>query len=199
MNQHLTDQLCQQYLEMLFKNPSTYYKPDNIAQTSGEILYGSIHKLLPYMQLTMHDIFADLGSANGKIIAQIFLTTAVKRVVGIEIVPELHKAAYEVSQRIQSECPQFYENDRKMILMQGDFLRIPLEAITVVLTNATCFPPSLVAELGKVINKTPSIRAVFSLRPIFTLERLAFKKVIPIECSWDTALCYWYGARIEEP
>lgn len=191
MNKH-NHLLCQQYLNILYQNQSADYKPANIAETSGEILYESITKLIPSMRLTENDIFADLGSANGKIISQIFLTTPVKSAVGIEIVPELHHAAMQVSDRIKIELPEFYENNRKMDFIHGDFLTTPLDSITVAIINATCFPPALLEKLGKVINNTPSIRAVFSLRPLITLERLPFKKVIPIECSWDSTLCYCY-------
>jgi tRNA G46 methylase TrmB len=164
----------------------------NIAETPGEILVESIHKLIPVMKLTDKDIFVDLGSAHGKIVSQIFLTTPVKNAVGIEIVPELHSAAMKHLQQMKKDSGHLFEADRDIIFIHGDFLEVPLDNITVALINATCFPPSLVNALGKIINDTPSIRSVFSLRPIFTLERLPFKKAIPIECSWDSALCYWY-------
>lgn len=192
MNKHI-DRLCQKYLNILYLNTSSYYKPANIAETRGEILYESINKLIPIMRLKDNDVFVDLGSANGKIISQIFLTTPVKTAVGIEIVPELHSTAITVSQRIKNDLPHFYENDRNMIFIQGDFLKIPLDSITVALANATCFPPLLLDELGKIINNTRTIRLVLSLRPLVTLQRLEFKKVIPIECSWDSTLCYCYA------
>jgi hypothetical protein len=191
MNRH-TDLLCQQYLNILYQKTTSHYTPASIAETSGEILYESINKLIPIMQLNENDVFADLGSAKGKIISQIFLTTPVKTAVGIEIVPELHSTAITVSQQIKNDLPHFYENDRNMIFMQGNFLKIPLDNITVAIINATCFPPVLVVELGKIINNTPTIRLVLSTRPLVTLQRLGFKKVIPIECSWDSTLCYCY-------
>ncbi len=191
MNKH-TDLLCQKYLNILYHQVISFYKPTNIAETSGEILYESIHKLIPMMRLKDNDVFVDLGSANGKIVSQIFLTTPVKTSVGIEIVPELHSAAMKVSQRIKHDLPYFYENNRDMTFIQGDFLNKSLDSMTVALINATCFPPSLLNELGKVINNTSTIRLVLSLRPLATLQRLVCKKVIPIECSWDSTLCYCY-------
>lgn len=191
MNKH-TDLLCQKYLNILYHQVISYYKPTNIAETSGEILYESINKLIPIMRLKEHDVFVDLGSANGKIVSQIFLTTPVKASIGIEIVPELHNAAMRVSQQIKNDLPYFYENNRDMTFIQGDFLNKSLDGMTVAIINATCFPPSLLNELGKIINNTTTIRLVLSLRPLATLGRLVCKRVIPIECSWDSTLCYCY-------
>jgi hypothetical protein len=191
MNKH-TDLLCQKYLNILYHQVISYYKPTNIAETSGEIFYESINKLIPMMRLKESDVFVDLGSANGKIVSQIFLTTPVKTSIGIEIVPELHNAAMRVLQQIKNDLPYFYENNREMTFIHGDFLNKSLDSMTVALINATCFPPSLLHELGKVINNTPTIRLVLSLRPLITLQRLVCKKVIPIECSWDSTLCYCY-------
>lgn len=191
MNKH-TDLICQKYLNILYHQVISYYRPTNIAETSGEILYESIHKLIPMMRLKENDVFVDLGSANGKIVSQIFLTTPVKTSIGIEIVPELHSAAMKVSQQIKNDLPYFYENNRDMTFIQADFLNKSLDSMTVALINATCFPPSLLNELGKIINNTATIRLVLSLRPLVTLKRLVCKKVIPIECSWDTTLCYCY-------
>jgi histone methylation protein DOT1 len=191
MNKY-TDLLCQKYLNILYHQTISHYKPTHIAETRGEILYESIHKLIPMMGLKDHDVFVDLGSANGKIVAQIFLTTPVKTSIGIEIVPELHSAAMRVSQRIKNDLPYFYENDREMSFIQGNFLDKSLDNMTVALINATCFPPSLLNELGKIIHHTSTIRLVLSLRPLITLQRLVCKKIIPIECSWDSTLCYCY-------
>lgn len=188
----MNEQICEQYLNILYRDTIAKFTPYTIAETSGEILYGSIKKLIPHMSLSDKDVFADFGSAKGKIISQIFLTTPVQSAIGIEIVPEHHQIALKISEKIQNDLPHLYENNREMTFVCGDFLKISLQHITVALINATCFPPDLVDKLGAVINNTPSIRSVFSLRPLAKLQRLAFKKVIPIECSWDSTLCYCY-------
>lgn len=186
-------QICEQYLNILYRDTAVSFTQANIAETRGEILYGSINKLIPHMQLSEKDVFADLGSGKGKITSQIFLITPVKSAVGIEIVPELHQTAMSVAERIRNDLPHLYDTDREMTFTCGDFLTIPLHHVTVALINSTCFPPSLVDELGVVINNTPSIRSVFSLRPLAALRRLAFRKTIPVECSWDSTLCYYYS------
>lgn len=188
----MNEQIYEQYLNILYRDTIANFNPSTIAETSGEILYGSINKLIPHLNLNEQDVFADLGSAKGKIVSQIFLTTPVKSAIGVEIVPELHQIAASVSERIQNDLPHLYENQREMTFICGDFLKIPLERVTVAVVNATCFPPSLVDELGAVIDNTSSIRSVFSLRPLAKLQRLAFRKVIPIECSWDSTLGYFY-------
>ena len=190
--------LCQHYLQIIYHDIGalSHENPNKInpaTETQGEILYPSITKLLSVITLTADDVFIDLGSGTGKITAQVFLMSPVKEAWGIEIVPELHQYAVRASERIQREFLGFFMHGRKLNLLQGSFFDIPFRTATVALINATCFSQMILHRLSKIINETPSIHTVFSLRPLTALTRLVFKKTIRIECSWDSALCYVYG------
>lgn len=188
-------QLCQHYLHLIYHtmlNQGISEGKRHFSETQGEILYPSIEKLFSIIPLTKNDIFFDLGSGLGKIVAQVFLQSEVKEAIGIEIVPELHHKAQFVAQLIEKELPAFYQNNRKLMFLEGDFLQLSFSRATVVLINATCFSQKMLTQLGKIIENTPTIHSVLTLRPLHTLTRLSFQKAIRIECSWDSALCYLY-------
>jgi hypothetical protein len=96
------------------------------------------------------------------------------------------------SQKLQQDLPDFFTEDRKLTFLLGNFLETPLSKATIALVNSTCFTPQLLSDLGEIIERSPNIHTVLSLRPIHTLRRLVFKKTIRVECSWDTTLCYLY-------
>jgi len=191
------DTLCQHYLSLLYSDESS--KPGTVtlsqelfSETYGEILYPSINKLISSISLTEQDVFVDLGSGKGQVVIQLFLNSLVKEAYGIELILKLHDSALAAAKRLQSELPDCFHGSRKIKFLSGSFLDIPFTTATVVFINSTCFTQSLVNELGQIIENTPSIHTVLSLRAIGTLKRLIFKKAIRIECSWDSALCYIY-------
>lgn len=188
--------LCQHYLHIVYQelkkeNPSSVHARV-LSESYGEILYASVHKLLTFVVLSEQDIFADLGSGAGKVAAQVFLSSPVREAIGIEIRPEFHKQAILASERIYRELACFYEGDRKLTYLLGSFFECSFSNATVVFLNSTCYTQTMLDALGDLIEAQSSIRAVYSLRPLNTLQRLSIKKAIRIECSWDSALCYFY-------
>ncbi|MDR3478675.1 MAG: hypothetical protein P4M14_11665 [Gammaproteobacteria bacterium] len=193
------DLLCQHYLNRLYQGTKGHQSPElikqaSISETYGEILFPSIDKLLSMVMLTDQDVFVDYGSGIGKITAQVFLKTAVKEAIGIELLPALHEQAEAAGKRLLQELPGFYENGRKLTFILGDFLKTPLPNATVAVVCAPCFPQVILNALGQILNDTESIHTIFTLRPISTIKRLAFKRAVRVEGSWDTSLCYIYGA-----
>ncbi len=191
--------LSQRYLDLIYQQKKPYHlkKTDPIQANYGEILPQGLNKLLKHIHLTKQDIFFDLGSGVGRVSAQVFLQTNVQESHGIEYLSELHQQAYTAAQRIQTELPVFYESNRKLNFILGDFLRVPFTQATVVLINATCFPPTLLRALAQRINQMPQLHTVICLRPLPQLT-LAFTKAIRIECSWDSALCYLYTTKTKK-
>jgi hypothetical protein len=187
-----TNALCQQYLSMVYNDVHRHVASDYV-ETYGELLFSGVSKLLAKIKLNESDIFMDLGSGLGKIPAQVFLQSNVKEAYGIESVQERNQQAVLAAQKIQQDLPNFFNNNRKLIYLSGSFLDIPLTRATVVLVNGVCFGQQLTNAIGEVIENTPSIHTVLTLRPIATLKRLAFKKTVRVECSWDSALCYIYS------
>ncbi|BCA95671.1 hypothetical protein TUM19329_20320 [Legionella antarctica] len=191
------DSLCQQYLAILYHDVQRRNDLviNNICETYGEILYPSVDKILSVIQPSDSDVFVDYGSGLGKMVIQFFLKSRVKEAYGIEISPDLYQHSFNAAQRLRHELPGFYQCGRKLTFFLGDFLEVHLETATIAMVTSTCFTQSLLNQLGKIIEHTPSIHTVLSLRPISILERLTFKKTIRLECSWDTELCYVYSDK----
>lgn len=191
--------LCQHYLNIVYydiqvNRAQPYSDKNKVSETDGEILPVGVDTLISLLDLTEQDVFVDLGSGAGKICVQVFLKTAVKESMGVEIVPELHMQAVEAARRIQHELPDFYMGARKLTFLQGDFLQHrTLANATVVLINSTCFTQAMLLALSKKIENARGVRAVVSMRPLPGLQRLRFKKVVRMECSWDSALGYLYA------
>jgi hypothetical protein len=189
--------LCQQYLDIVYHNmPGDRARhqgaKQNISLTYGEILYQGIATLLSLFPLSDNDVFVDLGSGIGKIVLQVFMSTPIKEARGIELSPEFHEQAILANDKIQQELPQLYYGDRKVSFISGSFLEVPLSMATVVIVNSICYSQTFLRQLGNIIDNTPTIHTFMSLRPINTMQRLRFKKVERIECSWDSVLCYIY-------
>ena len=187
------DDLCQRYLTILYQGVQrkSISPKNNVAEFYGEVLYPSVDKLLAEIQPSYTDVFVDYGSGLGQMVIQVFLKSQVKEAYGIELLPDLHQHAFKAAIQLQQEIPEFYHEERKLKFLLGDFLEIKIPA-TIAMVSSTCFNQSLLWDLGKIIENTPSIHTVLSLRPIKTLKRLSFKKTIRLECSWDTTLCYVY-------
>lgn len=162
-----------------------------ISETYGEILPEGMQKLLQVADLTERDRFIDLGSGLGKIVFQTFLNTAVQAAIGIELNAKLYQQALLAKENIAAEAG-LVNARRKLEFINGDFLTQSFQEATVALLASPCFGPALLNTLGRRLDETSTIRAVMSLRPLPALRRLKFKKIIRIECSWDTALCYVY-------
>ena len=193
-----TNSLCYHYLNKVYyavKQTIVNHQENALYETYGEILYPSVSYLLTLIEPRVDDIFVDLGSGVGRLVVQVFLTTLVKQAYGIEIVDSLHQQALLARQCLLDEVPDFFANDRQLNFRLGSFLEIPLHAATIAMVCSTCYSLDMTDALGHIINDTASIHTVLSLRPLSTLQRLAFRRAVHVECSWDSALCYLYTNR----
>ncbi|MBS0288070.1 MAG: hypothetical protein JSR17_12290 [Proteobacteria bacterium] len=194
------DELYQGYFEKVYQHTNVMsYSPEEAAQyakqgvclTYGELLYPSVKKLLGKMQLTKDDVFLDLGSGAGKCAFQVFMQSDVGKVLGIEASALLHQQALQVSLTLRKEFPWFWEDNRSCDFVEGNFLHSSWNQATVVYTCSTCFTQELLFAIADKINHTPSVQKVFSLRPLPGL-RIPLESVFQVECSWDSALCFFY-------
>lgn len=185
------NKLCQQYLKILYQDVKTHHA-DDLTETHGEILYESVNKLLSKIAPTQDDIFIDFGSGLGKIVTQLFLNSNVKKAYGIELIPGLHQQASFAAKKLQQDLPEFFQHNRELTFLSGNFLEMDLPPATIALINGVCFSQPLLLGLADIINKMTSIHTVLATRPLLTLKRLKLKKIIRVQCSWDTALCYLY-------
>lgn len=180
----------QRYLAYLYNKKSKVQSTTTIAQTSGEVLYPSISKLIHVLQIKDEDVVVDLGSGIGQIVLQFFLLTHAKEVIGIEIVSSQHEQASRALSQCKKDLPALF-TDRQVTFLQGSFFDIPFTQANVIFINSVCFTQEMLLKLVVLLNAMTHLRVVLSTRALYGL-RLRLKKIIRIECSWDSALCYYY-------
>jgi hypothetical protein len=66
----------------------------------GEISYEGLHALLEHMDVGENSVFYDFGSGLGKVVAQCFITSGARKVVGIEMAETRHSQAWQACERI---------------------------------------------------------------------------------------------------
>lgn len=190
MNKNL---MCNQYLDILYKDSLGFQEKKKISETYGEILTPAINKIISKLDISNDDIFLDLGSGLGKIALQFFLCSEVQESYGIEISPTLYHQSILITQKFKQDLPEFYEDDRKLNFMCGDFLQLNLPQATIVLISSRCFSQRLLNAVAEKLETLENLRCLLTLRPFPHLKKLVFRKTLRIECSWDTALCYLYA------
>jgi histone methylation protein DOT1 len=191
----------EKYLNNLYQGVSGFisYKPnekqeneqDDIYLTYGEVVPAGIKRLLEYANVGPNDVICDLGSGVGKAVIQSFLNTPAKRCFGIEASPLRYASSMAVLKRLQEEHPALFNGDRELNFYQGNFLRSDLKGTTIIYTGSTCFSTQLMAKIGEMIDRTPSIRCVMSLKPVPCA--LPLDQILDVEASWvNLTKCHVY-------
>lgn len=196
------DKLLNAYVDSIYQQSKGFqsysseeknnYMAKDICYVYGELLYASTLKLINKLNLNSSDTLLDLGSGLGKFTVQVFMASHVGHIVGIEATKPLFEQSQVMVEKIKSDVPFFWEPNRTLKLIYGNFLQHDWSPASAVYSCSTCFTRQLIGKIGDKINQTASIKNALSLRPIHTLERLKLHQVFRVECSWDSALCYWY-------
>lgn len=168
----------------------------------GELYYYSVVKLLNNITIAEHDHFLDVGSGLGKLVFQVFLTTRVKSVTGIEINTERYAIAQSLKNTIVTlknhlhfqHNPQILSGSLNMI--EGDFLEYHFPDVTIVYVCSTVFSYALLEAIGQKVNKMQSVHTVVSLRKLPDLSRFWLKKKTFLQGTWDKTVCYIYERKI---
>lgn len=163
-----------------------------ICITYGELLYPSVKEMTKRFRINSKTCFLDLGSGLGKCSLQIFMQTDLNRVVGIEASSVLHQQALQVKQQMYRTLGLFWDEGRELTFIQDNFLQADWQGANIIYSCSTCFTMELLTAIGDKINTQPQVQQVFSLRPLPTLQ-LPLREVFGVECSWDSALCFYYG------
>lgn len=196
------DKLLNAYIDSIYQQSTGFqsysseeknnYMAEDICYVYGELLYPSTVKLIKKLNLNESDTLLDLGSGLGKFALQVFVSSCVGNIVGIEATKPLFDQSQVMLGKLKKEVPFFWEPNRTLNLIYGNFLEQDWSPARAVYSCSTCFTRQLIGKIGDKINQTDSIQDALSLRPIHTLERLKLHQVFRVECSWDSALCYWY-------
>ena len=138
----------------------------------GEITALGFRSLAARLQLASSDSFVDLGSGLGRVVFQAVREHGVARSVGVEMAGSRHELAEAA---LASENADIAD---RVALVAADcsdpaLWRAPdalLRGITVIYMGSLMFSPELMTRLAQLIESSPSVRAVATLKR-FTDDR----------------------------
>lgn len=136
-----------------------------------------------------------MGSGTGKAVLTAAVAFDFARVVGIEILPELHQVAERVLARFDDQVRPRLPPARQRVevrFVQGDLRAFSISDADVVFIHATCFDPGLVrAVVRKLENAKPGAR-VISVTQALDGPRLRFQKTRVHPMDWGPTPIYYY-------
>ncbi|KFE71770.1 SAM-dependent methyltransferase [Hyalangium minutum] len=163
--------------------------------TYGEILPESFVELMAAASPTEGDVFIDLGSGTGKATFMAALSFPLSKSMGVELLPGLGDLARERLAVYDSEfrphLPEQHQRQR-IEFIDGDLTEQDLSGVDIVFAHATCFPPELIAQLGKKLEELkPGARVIVAGNTLNT-PALKFLAMKIMRADWGTALTAIY-------
>ena len=140
------------------------------ASAYGELPAEPAARLFRWLRLSAEDVFVDLGSGTGKLVAQAVCTTPVGGAVGVELSTFRHQVAETTWARLRAQvAPEEGRRlDARVRWLQEDLRVSDLSQATVVYAGATCFPTPLLSSLAARAYEAPRLRAqVMSMVLVF--------------------------------
>lgn len=157
----------------------------------GEITYEGMEALVKLIQFTSSDVFYDLGSGVGKLVTYFYLTTPIKKSVGIEMVGARHQTAMITLAKIKSEG--LLVKERSLQFQYANLREVNFEDATVIYMSSLCFPKDLMEELSqRFLTLKPGLR-IISSQPLPGHPRLRLVQQGFLSMTWTSiSLTYYY-------
>lgn len=166
------------------------------AHTYGEIKYNSLQTLLNELQLTSNDVFYDLGCGVGKTCMQVYLNTAVKKTVGIELCKSRYNGAMKAYAWLQEKG--YISRRRELKIVFDDLLKVNMNNATIVYTCSTCFSDELMLAITKKLSKLKRGLIVLTLKklPDHDQYNFVFVKEFILPMTWsEVSPVYMYKLK----
>ncbi len=161
-NKQLRDVDAQPLIEKMYADISgfnidgsetTMIEKNGGAPTYGEITYDSAKKLLSKLNLIQDDVFYDFGSGVGKMVIQTYLTTPVKKAVGVELSPTRIKHARAIKQQLQNKGK--LTKNRLLDFKEQNISDVMVNDATIVYMCSTCYSFDL---MQKIVDKLAQLK-----------------------------------------
>jgi hypothetical protein len=110
---------------------------------AGELAPVGVTAILDALDLTTRDVFVDIGSGTGSVLAQVVLQSEVSRAIGLEIRPELAEKSRGAFDRAKDK----YQRLHKVKILTGDVkclsptIKAHLYTASVIFSNNAAFEP----------------------------------------------------------
>lgn len=179
------------YLQMLYENKGGYTIPDEeqsfILKNGGHPQYGEIPfdsaaHILSDLNLSKQDVYYDLGSGVGKLVLQAYLTTPVKRSIGIE----LSKTRFDIAEscRKQAAIDDHVTIGRDLFFLNQNINATNLSDATVCFISGLTFPPALIQSIMDRLSALEHSVKVISVLPLPDHKQFKLVKTYQLPMSW---------------
>lgn len=190
-------------MESLYKDINGYTIPESDEKTIvshggdstyGEITYDGCRKLAGVLKLGSRDKFYDLGCGTGGCVVQIYLTTPVKKSVGIEYAKSRYDLALSVKKQLRTKG--LMRAKRTLQFIHGDILHENFNDATAILFNSLCFKDAFMNKMVDRFARLKTGTRIASTKELPTRQYLVNNGSQPIKMSWDPeAIVYFYTIR----
>lgn len=194
-------ELINHFLSSLYKTVEGYsISPEEshlIKKCGGDPTYGEITReavkiLIDKIKPSEHDIFYDLGSGQGKMTIQMYLTTPVKKSIGIE----LSKNRFDASEKFKQELAglDLLNPQRSLEFYNKNIADIPLHDATIVYISSLCFPKELIKKITDNIKRDNKNKLyLITLSALSDNQGFTLKEKLTLPMSWsNTSQVYIY-------
>jgi SAM-dependent methyltransferase len=149
--------------------------------TYGELLPTATLRMLAQLDLDRRDQFVDLGAGIGKVVLLAAMTTAVGRVLGVELSATRVAVAQQALTRARrARVPGV----GRVRMLEADMLRCPLEDATVIYTCSTAFSSAFMRRLVRRLAKLPKLRMLVSLQDLDPNRASELRETMRLDASW---------------
>ena len=145
--------------------------------TYGTITPDGVEKLINYLNITSDDIFTDLGSGIGNVVAQFAETSPIKKARGIEFLKSRHNAAINYINQLNS--------NKNIELINGDIYKEDYSDSTIVFMCSTCFSNELMEHIVKTLENNPNLKYLITQKIISSPTKLNYLGNITLKTSWN--------------
>jgi len=179
------------YLQMIYENKGGYIIPSEESEAIlkegghpqyGEIPYDSLAHILDDLNLSSDDVFYVLGCGVGKGVLQAYLTTPIKRSIGIE----LSQTRWNIAEscRKQMVADGHLVSGRDVGFINQNILTANLSDATVYFINGITFPPLLIQTLMKRLSWLAHEVKVINVLPLPPHQQFQLLKIYQLPMSW---------------
>lgn len=161
----------------------------------GEITFASAQQLFTELvPLGPDDIFYDLGSGIGKLVLWVYVATATKRCVGIELSDKRYTTAQTMKGKVLATMkPLFHAVDGRSIdFIHADIGTAPIDDATVIFVCATCFSDRFMALLADRFSQLKEGTRIISLKRLPQHDGITEVAVHTLQMTWAKDPVYIY-------